>query len=60
MLPFFLRGKYHCGENLTPSQLKTMACGLSCILDKDIWGKIYAKYTRKHRLNLPTIPIELN
>lgn len=71
----FLHGKCHLGENLKSSQLITMACGLSCILDinsdeaygsqrllfsKDIWGKVCVKYTKKRRLNIPMILTELH
>ncbi|KAG1465757.1 hypothetical protein G6F56_004824 [Rhizopus delemar] len=70
-----LHSKYQNDENLTSSELKTMACGLSSILDINsdevngsqqslfdevLWKKIYSKYTKKHKLNLPPIPTEID
>jgi hypothetical protein len=70
-----LHVRYQKSEKLTPNQLKTMACGLSSILDinsdemngsqqllfdEALWKKIYSKYTKKHTLNIPPLPTELD
>lgn len=69
-----LHTRYQNEESLSLSELKTMTCRLPSVSDIDsdeakgsqqllfdevLWKKIFSKYTKKHKLNLPPMPTEI-